>query len=86
MILFQQRLSVFPVDQGCWFQKMPKLKFITLPRERSTKPRRKEKDGSAGMSLQTSASAGSVDKKLEGFEDAEMIVSNDITAILGYTR
>jgi hypothetical protein len=38
------------------------------------------------MSLQTSASAGSVDKKLEGFEDAEMIVSNDITAILGYTR
>ena len=32
----------------------------------------------------TSASAGVVDKKLEVVEDAEMMVSNDITAILGH--
>ena len=86
MFLFQQRLSVFPVDQGYMIQKMPWIEIIVLTWERNTEPRRKDKNGTAAFCLQSSVSAGVVDKKLGVVEDAEMMVSNDITDILCQIR
>lgn len=67
---------------------MPWIETTALARERNTEPRRKDKNDTAVFRLQSSASAGVVDKRLEVVEDAEMMGCNviTITAILCQVR
>ena len=65
---------------------MPEWKPSPSLESEAPNPAVKTRIGTAAFSLQSSASAGVVDKRLEVVEDVEMMVSNDITAILGHTR